>query len=111
MAERRKKDSYKPLASEDPVVGSVFMDQVLDRFNINLDKPENQVIIHWSSIVGKETAEHARCEKIEKGVLYVACDHPSRAARIRLESREILKNISGVFPEINLSKIVTYIHK
>ena len=111
MAERRKKDGYKPLASEDPVEGNVFMDQVLDRFNIDLDKPENQIIIHWSSLVGKETAAHARCEKIEKGVLYVSCDHPSRAAGIRLESKEILKNIKGVFPEINLSKIVTYIHK
>ena len=111
MADRRKKDNYKPMAPEDPVSGKLFMDQVLDRFGIDLDKPENQVVINWKALVGEETASHCRCEKIEKGVVYVCCDHPSRAARMRLEAREIIKNIRGVYPEINLSKIVTYIHK
>ena len=111
MTDKRKKDNYKPMAPEDPVSGQVFLNQVLDRFNIDLEKPENQIVINWKTLIGEELASHCRCERVEKGIMYVCCDHPSRAARIRLEAREIIKNIRGVYPEINLSKIVTYIRR
>ena len=111
MADRRKKDNYKPMAPEDPVSGNVFLDQVLDHFDINLEKPETQIVLNWKTLVGEETAAHCRCDRVEKGIIYVCCDHPSRAAGMRLKAGEIIKNIRGVYPEINLSKIVTYIHK
>ena len=41
------------------------------------------------------------------GVLYLICDHPSRASYIRMNSSEIIKKITGVFPELDLKKIVT----
>ena len=103
------KDKYDALANEDPVSGEVFLNQVLDRFNIDLNDPVNQIIIRWKDIAGEDIAKHTRCERISDGVLYLACDHPSRASYIRLNSSEIIKRITGVFPEVDLKKIVTHV--
>lgn len=103
------RDSYKPLSKELPVSGEVFFNQVLERFDINLNDPANQVIMRWEKIAGQELAAHSRCDRIENNILYVSCDHPTRAAYIRLNCREILKNIKSIYPEIDLKKIVTRI--
>ena len=107
LSDIRKKDNYETLANEDPIGGDVFLDQVLDRFNINLKDPVNQIILRWKDIVGESIAEHTRCERYSDGVLYLACDHPSRASYIRMNSSEIIKTVRGVFPEVDLKKIVT----
>lgn len=112
MAEKKrvpkyKQDNYEPLASEDPTSSKVFIDQVLERFHINLDDVANQVILNWKSIVDPVVAEHSKCEKIKDGVMTVICDHPSHASYIRLNAREIMKSIKGIFPEIELKKINT----
>ena len=112
MAEKKrvpkyKQDNYEPLANEDPVSGKVFMDQVLERFHIDFNDVTNQVILNWNTLVEPVVAEHSRCEKIKDGVMTVICDHPSHASYIRLNAREIMKSIKGVFPEIDLKKIIT----
>ncbi|MBQ7643600.1 MAG: DUF721 domain-containing protein [Spirochaetales bacterium] len=104
---RYKKDNYKPLANEDPTSSDVFFNQVLDRFHIDLDDVSSQVVVHWKTLVEPAVADHSKCEKIKDGVLYLTCDHPSRASYIRLNSREIIKSIRSVFPEIELKKIIT----
>ncbi len=105
--EPRRKDNYEALANEDPVGGNVFLDQVLERFNIDLKDPVTQIMVKWKDIVGPSIADHTRCEKYVDGVLYLACDHPSRASYIRMNSSEIIKTVRGVFPEVDLKKIVT----
>ena len=112
MAEKKtvpkyKKDNYKPLAKEDPSSSKVFFDQVMDRFHIDLDDVCSQVVLQWKNIVEPAVAEHSKCEKIKDAVLYVSCDSQVRASYIRLNSREIIKSIKGVFPEIELKKIIT----
>ena len=106
-ADYKKKDNYKALASEDPVSGEVFLDQVLDRFHIDLKDPVNQIMVRWKDFAGSAISEHAVCEKYKDGVLYLVCDHPSRASYIRMNSSELIKRIKGVFPEVDLKKIVT----
>ncbi len=105
----RKKDNYKRLEPEDPVSGTIFVDQVMDRFDIDLNDPSNLVMIHWKDIVEPNVSDYSKPQKIKDGVLYLVCNHPSRASYIRLNSREILKGIKSVFPEIELKKIVTRI--
>ena len=105
----RKKDNYKAIAGEDPVSGSVFLDQVLERFNIELKDPVNQIMVRWKDFAGPAIAEHSSCERYSEGVLHVVCDHPSRASYIRMNSSEIIKKINGVYPEVDLKKIVTHI--
>ncbi len=106
----RKRDNYNRLEPEDPMSGSVYFDQVLERFDIDLGNPSNQIFIHWSELVDPAIAEHSRPQKLKDGVLYLICDHPSRASYIRLNSREIVKSIKGVYPEVDLKKIVTRVH-
>ena len=103
----KKRDNYNALANEDPVSGEVFLNQVLDRFNIDLKDPVTQLIVRWKDIVGTQMAEHTSCERYCDGVLHLICDHPSRATQVRMNSSEIIKIIRGVFPEIDLKKIVT----
>ena len=104
---RYKKDNYKPLANEEPTKSEVFFDQVLDRFHIDLDDVSSQIVLQWKNLVEPAVAEHSRCEKIKDGILYLTCDHSSRASYIRLNAREIMKSIRSVFPEIELKKIIT----
>ncbi len=103
----KKTDNYQALANEDPVSGSVFLDQVMDRFNIDLKDPVNQMMLRWKDIVGEQIAQHTRCERFSDGVLYLICDHPSRASYIRMNRSELIKRVTGVFPEVDLKKIVT----
>lgn len=107
----KKKDMYKRLAPEDPVSGEVFFDQVLERHNIDLKDPENQLVIHFTSMVDPSLEGHVRCTGFKDGILYLVCDHPSRATYIRLNGSEMKKKIRGVFPEIDLKKIVTRVGK
>lgn len=104
-----KKDNYNRLEPEDPISGEAYFDQVLDRFDIDLGNPSNQIFIHWNELVDPSVAEHSRPQKLKDGVLYLICDHPSRASYIRLNAREIVKSIKGVYPEVDLKKIVTRI--
>ena len=103
----RKKDNYQRLSPEEPVSGKIFFDQVLERHNIDLNDPANQLTMHFTDMLDPSLRDHVRCTGFRDGVLYLVCDHPSRASYIRLNSREIKKTISGVFPEIDLKKIVT----
>ena len=102
-----KQDNYKPLAKEDPAPSKVFFDQVMDRFHIDLDDTNSQLILNWKNSVEPVVAEHSKCEKIKDGVLYVNCDHSSHASYIRLNAREIMKSIKSIYPEIELKKIIT----
>ena len=101
----RKKDNYSPLAPEDPMFGSIFVDQVLERFGIDPNDPSNQLSMRWHDIVGSEISDHTFFEKMEGKTIYVACDNPSRASYIKLNGKDILKNIKGVFPELEINKI------
>ena len=104
-----RKDNYSRLGPEDPVSGKVFFDQVLDRFDIDLSDPSNQIMIHWKELVEPLVHEHSKPYRLKDGVLYLVCDSQSRASYIRLNSREIIKGIRSVYPEIDLKKIVTRI--
>ena len=103
----RRKDNYQRLSPENPVSGKVFFDQVLERHNIDLKDPANQLMMHITDMMESSLKGHVRCTGFKDGVIYLVCDHPSRASYIRLNSREIKKTISGVFPELDLKKIVT----
>ena len=103
----RRKDNYQRLSPEDPVSGKIFFDQVLDRHSIDLKDPSNQLVIHFNEIMDSSLKDHVRCTGYKDGVVYLVADHPSRASYIRLNSREIKKTISSVFPELDLKKIVT----
>ena len=107
MSEVKKKkgDKYSPLAPEDPMFGNVFIDQVLQRFGIDPTDPSNQLLMRWHDIVGSEISKHTFFEKIEENTLHIACDNPSRASYIKLNGKDILKNIKGVFPELEINKI------
>ena len=105
-SKKNQEDHYKCLESEDPVSGTIFFDQVLDRFGIDLNDVNNQVLINWSTIVGEDMAKHVKCEKISKGTLYLICDHPSRASYVKLSSSELKKKINGIYPEIDIKKII-----
>ena len=111
MAEKkktyRKEDMYPRLAPEDPVSGEVFFDQVLERHNIDLGDPVNQITMHFDSIVDLPFEGHVRCTGFRNGILHLACDNKSWEQLVRLNSSEIKKKIRGVFPEIELKKIFT----
>ena len=83
----RKKDNYQRLAPEDPVSGKIFFDQVLERHNIDLTDPSNQLTMHFNELLEPSLRDHVRCTGFRDGVLYLECDHPSRASYIRLNSR------------------------
>lgn len=107
----RNADNYERIAPEDPKTGEIYFNQVLERFDIDLKDPENQLIMNWRKIVGDQMAEHCRCMGVQDKNLYVVCDHPSRASFIRLNAKEMLKNINTIFPELDLRKIITRLGK
>lgn len=111
MSDYRKRDNYKRLESEEPLKGKVYFDQVLERFHIDLKDPVNQIVIHWEALVGPDFASYAKCTGIKDKVIYVSCDHPSKAAFVRMQSREVLKKIKGVYPELGLQKLVVRVRQ
>lgn len=104
---KRQEDIYEILPKEDPVSSQRYLDQILERFDIDLNDPINRIILKWKTIVDPSIAAHSVCQGYKNGTLYIICDHPSRASYIRMNSKELIKTIQSVFPEVELKKIVT----
>ncbi|MCR5761081.1 MAG: DUF721 domain-containing protein [Sphaerochaetaceae bacterium] len=99
------KDNYNRLAPEDPVKSNSYFDQVLKRHHIDLDSSESQIKLTWSLIAGETFASVSECEKVSNGTLYIKCKNPSYAASLRMSSRELIKKVNSVFPDLKVTKI------
>ena len=100
-----KRDMYAPLSPEDPVYGSLFVDQVLMRFGIDPNEPSNQLAMRWHDIVGEEVAKHVFFEKVDGDAVHIACDNPSRASYMKINGNDVIKKIKTVFPELEVKRI------
>ena len=100
-----KRDLYSPLSPEDPVDGSLFVDQVLMRFGIDPNEPSNQLAMRWHDIVGEEVSKHVFFEKIDGEAVHIACDNPSMASYMKINGNDVIKKIKAVFPELEVKKI------
>ena len=49
---------------------------------------------HWDKLVGIKIAEHTHPEKIENGIIYVACDNSNWGTQLRYLQRPILQKIA-----------------
>ncbi|MCR4675759.1 MAG: DUF721 domain-containing protein [Sphaerochaetaceae bacterium] len=101
----KAKDSHRHLCPEDPLDSKVFFDQVLKDLRIDMNSSENQLKLTWKMITGEQIGSMSRCENIKNGTVYVECTHPASAAGIRMNSRELIKKINSVFPDLNINKI------
>lgn len=99
------KDNYNSLSPEDPQSSLVYLKEVLKLHNIDITDPERQIAMQWRNIAGNSIADISVCNGVKNGTLYVQCSNASQASLVRLNKREILKKISSVFPELNVSKI------
>lgn len=100
-----RSDMYAPLSPEDPVDGSLFVDQVLMRFGIDPNEPSNQLAMGWHDIVGEEVAKHVFFEKVDGDAVHIACDNPSRASYMKINGNDVIKKIKTVFPELEVKRI------
>jgi hypothetical protein len=100
-----EKDVYEPAMPDEPKKSSFFLDFVLKRLKINIRDPENQLVLHWNSLIPEYISQHCMCAGFKDSVLYVVCDNSSKAEITRLNKREIIKYVNTAFPEFNIDKI------
>ena len=105
MRDDKTKDLYKPSMPEDPQASSVYLDRVMKRLKIDINSPENRLVFQWSLIVPQYLAQHCKCAGCRDGILYVVCENQAKAGLVRLNSRELIKNVNAAFPEFNIKKI------
>ncbi len=101
----KAKDNYTRIAPEDPIQSKAYFDQVLKRHRIELESSESQIKITWKVIAGETLGSISECEKVSKGILYIKCHHPAHATTLRMNSRELIKKASSVFPDLEITKI------
>ena len=65
----------------------------------------SELLASWSTIVGEETAEHARPVGIEDGVLTIQCDSTAWATQLRLMRSQVTTTIATVFPEAGIESV------
>lgn len=99
------KEDYEHLSPEDPVSSTVFFKDILNRLNIDLNAPEHVLSSQWAQIAGENLANISSFCGIENGVLKVKCTNSSTASLFRMNSREIIKKINSIFPELNIIKV------
>lgn len=106
MKSKYKQDNYESLSPEDPVKGGVFLDEIFERFGIDINSPESQLNLRWSDIIGAELSKVIFYEKIVNDILFVVCKSASYASFVRLNSNDILKKVDSAFPELKIKKIM-----
>lgn len=104
------KDDREPLAPEDPVSSEVFIQKILKRFKKTLDSSENQLSANWS-VVLPSMSQLCSFVSLKDGVLTVSCNHPAKASAVRMNKGEIIKNIKGVFPDLDVKSVIVRIYK
>lgn len=99
------KDNYSRISPEDPTTSKVFFDEVLKRHRIELESSDNQIKLTWKLIAGEAFGSISECEKVSKGVLYLKTHHPAHATNLRMNSSELIKKVSSVYPDLKITKI------
>lgn len=84
---------------------SYFIEGFLKKFSIDKNSPENRIISEWEQLAGKHISSISRCIGVKNKNLMVVCKNSSYSALVKLNRREILKNIQTAFPEIKINKI------
>ena len=100
-----KKEVYTRLKPDVPVSSSVFLDNVMQRLNIDFSLPETQIQLQWEFFIGKHLYDYCKFSGIKNGTLFIVCENASYSATVRMCRNEILKKISSTFPELNVVKI------
>lgn len=100
---------YNRLSPPDAQPSSVFMEGVLKRLHIDMESPMQLVQYNWEKIIGENFSRTVSLKSIENGVMTVKCQNSSVAGLLRLNSREIIKRVTSLFPDIDLKKIKTVV--
>ena len=98
-------EDYEHLSPEDPVSSKIFFNSILERLKIDLNSPEHILSNQWAVIVGDNLAKSSSFCGIENKVLKVKCTNSSTASLFRMNSREVIKKINSIFPELNIIKV------
>lgn len=59
----------------------------------------------WKSVVGERTAAHSRIAELERTILVVEADHPGWLQMLQLRQGDILTQIRGRFPDLEITGI------
>lgn len=59
----------------------------------------------WKSVAGERTAAHSRIAELERTILVVEADHPGWLQMLQLRQGDILAQIRGRFPDLEITGI------
>ena len=96
---------YQRLEPEDPVKSEEYIKVILERYHIDPEKPEYQLTSHWKDIVGDSIAAISVCSGCKDGIAEVKCGHPAQIQLLKINKREILKNIESMLPELKIKDL------
>lgn len=99
------KDLHNRISPQDPEGGSSYLDKFFEYHHIDFSVPEKQIILRWKDLAGPDMAEYSKCNGVSNGTLFVVCKNQAQASLVRLNKRELMKNVCAAFPELNINKI------
>lgn len=110
-AVRRKRAPSQPRSApfsdgRDPLGLGEVMDSMAIRLGWTSPLARSELLLQWPTIVGAETAEHAKPVGIEDGVLTVRCDSTAWAQQLRLMKTQVTTNIATQYPEAGIESVV-----
>ena len=76
-----------------PKLGSHIAREVTSR-GWEHDLAHGWITGHWHKLVGEKIAQHTHPDRIENGIIYVACDNSNWGTQLRYLQRQILQRIS-----------------
>lgn len=94
--------SYK----DKPVGSGQYLLKILKKYNIDLEKPENILVLKWNLIVGDYYANMCKCTGVKDETLFLLAVNQVYASLIRMNQSEIKKKVNSFLPELNIKKLV-----
>lgn len=102
MPSANKKSRIKKTTSINDLMGTLLI-----KHKLLTPRIESQLMPNWGYVVGEHNAHRCAPQKIEAGILRVACAHPVLVREMTFNKKMILRRLQSVCPTLKDIKFIT----
>lgn len=103
---KRIKSNSQPFDKDrDPIKLSMGIDEVVGQFNWTQQLSKAELFVSWPNLVGVDISNACTPTVLENSVLHVDCNSTAWATQMRLMENQVLSEISGHYPELEIRQI------
>ena len=93
------------IMNDNPIKSTSYLDKILKKYKIDINKPENILLLKWDMIVGDYFSSLCKCNGIKDDILYLVSENQTYASAVRINKGEIIKIVNSFLNRTSIKKI------